>query len=225
MDIIKLILVSLLSVAVLFFITKIMGHKQVAQLDFFDYVSGITIGSIAAELATELEAPWKFLVSLAVYGIASITLGKIAQKFAKSRKYINGTPSILMSGGKIYRENLKKAKLDLSEFLMLCRESGYFDLYEIDTAVFEYNGKLTVLPKSAHAPLTPSDVALSVSESELGTELIMDGRIIGENLKRIGRDGRWLSARIKDLGYDCEEIYLAIYRKNADELQIYPLNP
>ena len=221
---IQVILTSILSVAAIFAITKIMGHKQVAQLDFFDYVSGITIGSIAAELATELEAPWKFLVSLAVYGVVSIALGKIAQKFARTRKYINGSPTVLMSGGKIHRENLKKAKLDLSEFLLMCRERGYFDLEEIDTAVFEYNGKLTVLPKSAHAPLTPSDVSVSVSESEIGTELVMDGRVLGENLKRIGRDERWLSARLKDFGYRISDVYLAVYRKNADSLQIYPQN-
>ena len=130
--------------AALFIITKIMGHKQVAQLDFFDYVSGITIGSIGAELATELEKPLRPLIALAVYGGASLLLNLLTHKLPRTRKYINGTPTILFNGGKLYRGNLKKAKLDLSEFMLMCREQGYFDLEEIQTAIFEHNGKLFV---------------------------------------------------------------------------------
>ena len=111
MDIIKIVLTALLSVAALFIITKIMGHKQVAQLDFFDYVSGITIGSIGAELATELEAPERPLIALAIYGLASMLLNLLAHKIPKTRKYINGTPTIVMNGGRLYRKNLKQAKL------------------------------------------------------------------------------------------------------------------
>ena len=113
MDIIKVILTALLSVVALFIITKIMGHKQMAQFDFFDYVSGITIGSIGAELATELDKPHRPLIALAVYGLASLILNLLANKIPRTRKYINGTPTILMDNNKIYRKNMKKAKLDL----------------------------------------------------------------------------------------------------------------
>ena len=136
MDLIKVFFTSLLSVAALFVITKIMGHKQMAQLDFFDYICGITIGSIAAELATELEAPWKPLVALVIYGGISVLLSLTTHKFPRTRKFINGSPTILMNDGKLNRENLKKAKLDLSEFMVLCREQGYFDLNDIQTAIF-----------------------------------------------------------------------------------------
>ena len=187
MDIFKLLLTALLSVVALFVITKIMGHKQVAQLDFFDYVSGITIGSIGAELATELDVPWKPLVALLVWGAASIILNLITSKIPGARKYINGTPTILMHEGKIYRENLRKARLDLSEFLLLCRERGFFDLDDIQTAVFEHNGKLSVLPRSARRPATPEDLKIATRASHIGVELIMDGRIMGENLSRMGR--------------------------------------
>ena len=100
MDILKVILTSILSVAALFITAKIMGHKQVAQLDFFDYVSGITIGSIGAELATELESPEKPLIALGIYGIASLLLNLMAHKLPFTRKYINGTPTIFMNSGK-----------------------------------------------------------------------------------------------------------------------------
>ncbi len=224
MEIIKVILTALLSVAALFIITKIMGHKQVAQLDFFDYVSGITIGSIGAELATELEKPYKPLIALCIWGGASILLNLLAHKIPRTRKYINGTPTILMQNGKIYRENLKMAKLDLSEFMLLCRERGYFDLEEIQLAVFEHNGRLSILPKSLDRPLSPRDINLSPKEASIGVEIIMDGRILGENLQRIGRDEKWLDKQLGNQGYgDVRSIFLAIYRQD-EELKIYQVD-
>ena len=223
MEILNVILTALLSVAALFFITKLMGHKQVAQLDFFDYVCGITIGSIGAELATELESPEKPLIALAVYGGASLFLNLLAHKLPKTRKYINGTPTILMNGGKLYRKNLQAAKLDLSEFLLLCREQGYFDLDDIEAAVFEHNGKLSILPKAASRPATPADLKIPVKATHIGTELIMDGRIMGENLNRCDRDERWLGERLLLAGYHSErEILLGIYHEESDTLSLYP---
>ena len=223
MDIIKVALTSLLSVAALFIITKIMGHKQVAQLDFFDYISGITIGSIAAELATELEAPEKPLVALCVYGLTSILLTLLARKLPRTRKYINGTPTILMNGGVIYRNNLKKAKLDLSEFMLMCREQGYFDLDEIQTAVFEHNGKLSVLPKAANRPATPDDLKITAKAMHIGVEVIMDGRIMDDNLGRAGRDANWLEKKLKAEGFrSASEIFLGIYSPEEDKLSLYP---
>ena len=225
MEIIKLILTALLSVVALFIIAKLMGHKQVAQLDFFDYVSGITIGSIGAELATELEAPWKPLIALVLYGFVSVFLSLLTHKFPKTRKYINGTPTILMNAGKLYRKNMKKAKLDLSEFLLLCREQGYFDLNEIQTAIFEQNGKLSILPKATNRPITPNDMKITAKATYIGTEVIMDGRVMGENLTRLGRDERWLEAQLKSQGFkDAKEIFLGIYREEENDLSLYPLS-
>ena len=223
MEIIKVILTALLSVAALFIITKIMGHKQVAQLDFFDYVSGITIGSIGAELATELEEPYKPLIALCVWGGASLVLNLIAHKLPKTRKYINGTPTILMNDGRLYRKNLKKAKLDLSEFMLLCREQGYFDLDEIQLAIFEHNGKISILPKAASRPATPEDLKITAKATHIGVEVIMDGRVRGENLSRMGRDTNWRGKQLKAQGYkDSKEIFLGIYRKEEDKLTLYP---
>ena len=222
MEIIKVILTALLSVASLFIITKIMGHKQVAQLDFFDYVSGITIGSIGAELATELEKPYKPLIALAIYGLASLLLNLLAHKIPRTRKYINGTPTILMNDGNLYRKNLKKAKLDLSEFMLLCREQGYFDLDEIQAAIFEHNGKLSILPKAANRPATPDDLKITAKATHIGVEVIMDGRVMGENLSRMGRDVNWLTKQLNIQGCkDAKEIFLGIYRPEEDKLTLY----
>ena len=215
MDFIKLVLTSLLSALSLFAIAKIMGHKQMAQLDFFDYINGITIGSIAAEMATELESPWKPFAAMIVYGIVALSLTIVAHKYPKMRKFINGTPTIIMNNGKIYRENMKKAKLELSEFMVMCRQEGYFNINEIKTAIFEYNGRLTILPKSKNRPLTPEDVNMNPEGGGIFTEVIMDGRILHENIKRLGFDIAWLDKQLKAHNYkDAKEIFLGICDEN-----------
>lgn len=192
-----------------------MGHKQISQLDFFDYIAGITIGSIAAEMATELEEPWKPFVAMIIYGGATLLLSIISIKFPRTRKYLNGTPTILMDNGKLYRENLKKAKLDLSEFMVMCRQQGYFDLTNIQTAIFEYNGKLTILPQSAQRPLTPNDMNLAPAQDMIFTEIIMDGRILDDNLKRMGLNTKWLENQLKQNHIrSADDIFLALCDKN-----------
>ena len=222
MEFLKVTLTALLSVAALFIITKIMGHKQIAQLDFFDYVSGITIGSIGAELATELETPYQPLIALAVYGVASLLLNWLAHKMPRTRKYINGTPTILLNNDTLYRANLKKAKLDLSEFMLLCREQGYFDLNEIQSVVYEHNGKISILPKASYRPVTPNDMNMVLKTAQIGVEVIMDGRILGENLSRMGRNENWLKKQLQAQGVgSAKDVFLGIYRKAEDRLTVY----
>jgi uncharacterized membrane protein YcaP (DUF421 family) len=221
MEILKVILTSILSVTVLFLIAKILGHKQMSQLDFFDYITGITIGSIAAELATELEKPLKPLIAMVIYGLVAVALTLVTSKLPKTRKFINGTPTIIMNNGKLYRENMKKAKLDLSEFMVLCRQEGYFNLDDIQTAVFEYNGRLTVLPKSLKRPANPEDLNLSPNPQTITTEVIMDGKILDENLKRMGLDTVWLNKQIKKQGFkNVKDVFLGICDENK-QLTLY----
>ena len=224
MDYIKIVLTSLFSACSLFVIAKIMGHKQVAQLDFFDYITGITIGSIAAEMAIGLEAPWKPLLAMIIYGIVAYGLTIIAHKFPKTRKFINGTPTIIMNNGKLYRKNMKKAKLELSEFMVLCRQEGFFNINDIQTAIFEYNGHLTILPKSEKRPIIPEDMNICPPKEEICTEIIMDGRILHENLKRLGLNLMWLDNQLKEQKYkNPKEIYLGICDQN-NKLSLFPID-
>lgn len=215
MPVLILCLTTVGSFAVLFLSAKLIGHKQIAQLDFFDYITGITIGSIAAEMATELEEPWKPMIAMVLYGGITLALSLISSRFPRSRKYLNGTPTILMDHGKLYYENLKKARLDLSEFLVLCRQQGYFDLTTIQTAIFEYNGKLTILPVTTQRPVTPQDLDLSPDQELIFTELIMDGRILEENLHRMGLDRTWLEKQLKQRHISsAKEVFLAVCDRN-----------
>lgn len=215
MKFLTLCLTALGSFAALFIIAKFIGRKQVSQLDFFDYITGITIGSIAAEMATELEEPWKPLIAMIIYGSVTLLLSSVTIKFPRVRKFLNGTPTILMDHGKLYRENLKKSKLDLSEFMVLCRQQGYFDLTDIQTAVFEYNGKLTILPVSSQRHATPNDLNLAPEQELLFTELIMDGRVLDENLSRMGLNRVWLEKQLKASGVQsADEVFLAVCDRN-----------
>ncbi len=206
---------ALASFAALFLVAKFIGRKQISQLDFFDYITGISIGSIAAEMATELEEPWKPLTAMVIYGGITVLLSIVSRKLPQSRKYLNGTPTILMDYGKLYRENFKKAKLDLSEFMVMCRQQGYFDLTNIQTAVFEYNGHLTILPVSTQRPATPNDMELHPDQELLFTELIMDGRILDDNLQRMGLDLTWLNKQLKQHHIrSAREVFLAVCDRN-----------
>ena len=224
MEVLQVVLASLFAAVILFLIAKVIGHNQVAQLEFFDYITGITIGSIAAELATTLDKPWwKPTISMLVFGSITVALSIITRRFARSRKFINGTPTIVMNDGKLYRQNMKKAKLELSEFLLLCRQEGYFNLNDIQTAVFEYNGKLSILPVSTKRPLNPEDMELNPKPEHIGTEIIMDGRVMGDNLKRKGLNDDWLQKELKKQGYkSTKEIFLGIcYDEN--QLTLFPM--
>jgi uncharacterized membrane protein YcaP (DUF421 family) len=221
MEFLKIVLTSVLSATALFIIAKVIGHKQMSQLDFFDYITGITIGSIAAELATELEKPIYPLIAMVVYGTITVVLAILTSKLPKTRKFINGTPTIIMNDGKIYRKNMKKAKIDLTEFMVMCRQEGYFNLSDIQTAIFEYNGRLTVLPKSSKRPITPQDIDLSPTPEHINTEVIMDGRILNENLKRMGLDTNWLKQQIINQGFkNAKEIFLGIC-DNQNNITLY----
>ncbi|MGM9551329.1 MAG: DUF421 domain-containing protein [Clostridia bacterium] len=223
MDIFKILCTSSLSVLTLFIIAKIIGHRQMSQLSFFDYITGITIGSIAAELATELESPQKPFFAMVTYGFVAVVLNLITSKSNKSRKFINGSPSIIMNNGKLYRENMKKSKLDLSEFLVMCHQQGFFNLNDIQTAVFEYNGHLTILPKSEKRPLTPYDMNLAPEKEYIFTEIIMDGRILHDNIKRKGLDLIWLERELNSQGYkSAKDIFLGVCDDN-NTVTLFPV--
>lgn len=215
-------LTALFSYFYMFLIAKLMGHRQISQLDAFDYITGITLGSIAAELASELEKPMRPVIAMAVYGLLTLLMNQITLRRNRSRKFIEGTPTILFHNGKLYRQNLKKAKLDLSEFMVLCRQQGYFDLSQVYSVVFEHNGSLSILPREADRAATPKDLGQSPKQSTFFTEVIMDGRVLKENLHRLGKEEKWLQKQLEDQGYHTpREIFLGLCDQN-DTLTLYP---
>ena len=145
MNLLRVAVTSLISLAALFLLTKLMGNKQVSQMNLFDYIVGITIGSIAAEMATELDTPENSLLAMVIYAVVAVIISLLTNKSLAARRIMTGKPLILMDGGVIYRDNLKKAKMDLGEFLMYCRIGGYFDLSQIQTALLDNAARYVAL--------------------------------------------------------------------------------
>ena len=194
----------------LFITAKLMGHRQVFQLGFFDYICGITVGSIAAELAIDPETRLASFISLVVYSVVSIALNFLTGKIPSARKFINGEPVVIISNGAIYRKNMKKAKLDLNELIAMCRTDGYFELSDIELAVFEHNGRLNIKPKENKRPVNSEDLNLTVKKKAAFTEVILDGRVVESNLARVGKNSVWLGKMLKKEGYKSPtEIMLA----------------
>ena len=177
----------------------------------FDYVNGITIGSIAAEMATSLEESFtQPLTAMIVYALAALFLSWLSSRSIKARRLIEGVPLVLMNHGELYRENLKKAKIDVNEFLVQCRINGYFDVSKLETAILEGDGKISFLPKVSDRPLTPADMNLTPQQDYMVANVIIDGKVIKENLHHTGKDVKWLKNQIKGQGADrIEDVLLA----------------
>ena len=162
MDILYVIFLSVFSLVVLFLLTKLIGYRQMSEMSMFDYISGITIGSIAAEMATAPDSSFlEPLTAMIVYGLITALLAFITSKNMKIRRFISGSPYILFNDGHLYEGNFKKGHIDLSEFLVQCRLNGFFDLKELQTAILEENGRISFLAKSENRPASPSDLNLT----------------------------------------------------------------
>ena len=218
----QITLTALGSLAALFLLTKLSGNKQVSQMNLFDYVMGITIGSIAAEMASELESPLRPLWAMVVYGLTAWGIALLTNRSIRVRRFITGKPLILMDSGVIYRKNLRRARMDLNEFLMYCRIGGYFDLSQIQTALLEHNGTVTFLPVELQRPATPADLSLQPDQTLLQTPVILDGEALPGNLQRVGKDMTWLMRQLQSRGYHTpEEVLLAM--ADGNRLTVFPM--
>lgn len=225
MEFLVVLLTSVLSVVVLFALTKLMGNKQISQLNMFDYITGITIGSIAAEMAVNLDETFFYsFEAMIIYGILAVIITKISAKKIGARKFLVGYPILLYDNGVFYRENFKRSKIDISDFLTLCRSQGYFNLNQIQTAIIEYNGMISFLPSAKFSPPTADDLNLSPKQENLLASVIFDGHIIYDSLKSIGRNEKWLENQISAQGYKSkDEIYLGLCDRDGN-LALYPIN-
>lgn len=209
MQILEYIIVPIISLVVLFIITKMMGYRQVSQLNMYDYINGITIGSIASELVMGgFDNILQPLIAMIVYAIVIITLSKLAASSLKLRKIIDGEAVVLYENNQIYNEELEKAKLDIDEFLMQCRIAGYFNLNELQTVVLETNGSFSFFPKEKYRPVVVDDLNIKINKVKLPTVLVKEGKIFYENLKTIGQNEKWLENELNIQGIPLADVIL-----------------
>ncbi len=199
MEFLKISLSAVLSLAELFILAKIMGKRQISQLSFLDYVIGITIGSIAADMAfLEVEEIWKPALAMLIYGLLAAVISVLGNKSIHFRRVFEGEALFLINNNKIYRDNFRKSKIDINEFLTQCRINGYYDPSEIETAIIEPNGHISFLAKATKKPATPEDLGINVQKASVPFVVISDGKILKDNLEGCGKNEIWLREKLKE---------------------------
>ena len=222
MEFLSILIKSLSSIIALFIFTKIMGKKQISQLNLFDYVVGITIGSVVADVSIDLETHFMHgMLVMIVFTSVSVLISYLSQKSIKMRRLLVGVPIVLMENGKIIGDNLKNVKFDINDFLQEARISGYFDISEIEYAIMEPNGKVSFLPKSKFKPLTPNDMKLKSNYKGLCSNVVIDGRIMFNNLKIINKDEKWLIKRLNNIGYNNIEDLFLVTIDSDEKIKVY----
>ncbi len=223
MDFVKIGFSAFGTLISLFIFTKIMGNREMSQLSMFDYISSITIGSIAGEMAVmSTDSFWEPFVAMAVFAILSMLVSYATCKSMKLRRFLSTQVLLLYQDGQIYEKNLLKAKLDINEFLAACRLSGYYDLEEVHTVFLESNGTISVLPKVLFRPVTPSDLNLNPTQGLPLTNVIIDGKIFYDNLKSTGKNEAWLEKQLTQKGIkDIREVILATFDYSKNSVNFY----
>lgn len=227
-EISTVIIRSIISLTVLFIVTKLLGKKQVSQLSLFDYVIGISIGNFAAEITMNMEIHFiNGIVAMIVFGLMAFSVSILTMKSIILRRFFMGTPTILIQKGKILEKNLKKVKFDVNDLLEECRSKNYFDINDIEYALLESKGTVSILPKDENKIITKKDMNIKPIKKSLVANIIIDTKIMKQNLENMNKDEEWLKQQLKEKGYkETDNILLAtldidekliIYEKNNKE--------
>lgn len=180
---------------------RILGKEQISHLTFYDYVTGITFGGLAAELAlAERESVVNVFMVLTIFVAFAFFMSYVTLKNRPLRKIIEGEPVIVIHNGKILEKNMGRMRYNTENLITQLREKGYFNIKDIEYAVLETNGSLSILPKSQKRPLTPADMQIPTKYEGLSTEIIIDGKIIYPNLEQNNLDEQWLITELKKQG-------------------------
>ncbi|GAB6988809.1 DUF421 domain-containing protein [Paenibacillus pini] len=205
----QVIVRTLVAVVFLFALTRLLGKRQISQLSFFAYITGITIGDLAATVSLDLESNWYLgMVSLAVWAIVSLGIEFLQLKSKKARDFIDSTSTILIKDGKVLEDNLKKEKLTNEELLQQLRAKSAFKLAEVEFAIMEPNGEINVLLKKEYLPLTPSDLGIKVAPDSEPQTVILDGKIMDEPLATRGFNRLWINTELEKIGVSVDNVFI-----------------
>lgn len=216
---------TILVLIILFFLAKIMGKKQVSQMNLYDYIIGITMGSIAADISLDVQKNLiAGIISLSIYGISGAFVTYYTLKNIKFRRFVNGVPTILINRGKIVEENLKKEGIDINDLQEEARQMGYFDLTKINYAVLEISGKISFLPKAKDETVTKQDMKIKASDEDITANIIIDGVLLENNLKAMKKDKDWLNKELKKRGYNDYKSILLLLMDIKGKISIFDRN-
>jgi uncharacterized membrane protein YcaP (DUF421 family) len=218
---------SFSSFVFLFIISKMLGKKQIAQLEFIDYALGISLGSIAAEWAATDDRPfYYFAIAMATFFVLAFLVAGIGRKNSFLKRLFKGKPVTLIYEGKILSNGLYKSHIDVNDLLSMLREKGYFDPSDVAYALFETSGKLSVLPKGGQKPVVIEDIdKRKIKQPSLTDVLVVDGAVSKSGLNEIGKSMSWLlkKLQVKDK-HELKSILLATYNNENSTLNVHYKN-
>jgi len=219
-----IVLVSLRAVLAYFFLlllSRLMGRKMISQLTFFDFVMGVTVGNLTANVAMgAITSPWGAAAVLAVMTVLTVGLDCAHIKSFMATKIFDSEPMIIVEQGQIIYDNLRRARLPLTQLLMLLRQKNIFNLGDVDYAVLEIDGQLTVLLKPQYQPTTPSDMGFTPQYRGLTRDLVLDGELQAENLSGLGLTREAFLKQLRDQGVEDVKDVVYAGMNSADELYI-----
>ena len=205
----NVILRTLLILIIIFFLFKLMGKKQVSQMSMFDYIVGITIGSVVADISLDINKNiTSGIICLIIYCTTDILISYLSLKSINIRNFFEGKEVPLIINGKINRENMSKNKITINILQTEARLMGYFNLDEINNAILEPSGMISFEPKEKEKPATKKDIGISSNNNGLVYNLIIDGEIVKQNLEHVKKTEKWLKQQLKVYGTRLENILL-----------------
>lgn len=219
------ILRTIIMLAILFILTKIMGKKQVSQMNIYDYLIGITIGSVAADISLDIKKDLVAgIVALIIYGLSGVLVTYLTLKNIKLRRLLIGVPTVLINDGKIIEKNLRKEGIDINDLQEEARQSGYFDLSKVNYAILEISGKISFLAKASEEVITRKDMQIKTKDEGLSANIIIDGVLLENNLTFMNKDKKWLDKELKKNGYQNYSSILLLTLNNNNKIVIYDKN-
>ena len=215
-DTVRIMIQATVALIVLFVFTRIGGKKQIAQLTFFEYIVGITIGDIAAFVSTDLETNLVHgYASLLVWALIPLLIEFLTLKSKVLRDLVEGKSTVLIKNGKVMEDNLTKVRYSSDELLEQLRLKNAFKVSDVEFAVLENNGQLSVLLKKEAQPATVKDLQLNLPPEKEPQTVIMDGNVIFEPLATLGFNKKWLMIELEKIGVTLENVYLAQVDSNG----------
>lgn len=206
---IEVILRTLFAVVVLFFLTKLLGKRQVSQLSFFEYITGITIGSLAAYISLDTDKTWHLgVIALGVWVACSLGIEFLQLKSKKARDFIGFKSTVLIKDGKILEDNLKKERISSDELMEELRKKDVFKVADVEFAILESDGAVNVLLTRENQPLTPQHLGIKVAPEKESQAVIMDGEILDKPLDTLGLTRGWLQGQLEKLNITEKNVFL-----------------
>lgn len=190
---------------------RLMGKREIGQLSVFDFVVSVMIAELSTLPMEDTDVPaWRSIVCIGVLVFLQLSVAWVSLHSHRFRHLVEGEPSVLIEHGKILDTEMRKTRYSMHDLLMQMREQGVANVADVELAVLETSGQLSVFPRPEARPLTAADLGIPAREDGIPLPLIVDGNVVQKTLTILARDEEWLSNEITRLGYgEIRDVFFA----------------